>query len=95
MSPFASLRGELVAEVFDLWGTDASRTGYPLPFRCVLRVDAGDANGVSYEQTTARIYNADAALANGEQIIVNNRIWEIDGIADRDALTITFNLRAT
>lgn len=95
MSRFASLRDELVAEVFDLWGTDATRTGYPLPFQCVLRASAAEANGVAYEVMTARIYKSDAVLALGEVLTADAQNWEIDGVLARDALTNTYTLRAT
>jgi len=94
MSKFAALRAELIAEVFDQFADTATRTGYPLSFAVrIARATASD-EGVSYEATTARIYKADAELANGEQITIGSKSWEIDGVIERDELTITYTLRA-
>lgn len=94
MSVFDEHRADLVRAVFENLGTTATRTGYALAFPARMRRRSAEANGMTYEVMTARIYTTDADLAVGEKITVDARTWEIDGVFEKDALTNTYTLRA-
>lgn len=95
MSVFDDHQAALNRAVFDEFAQPVRLNGFIEPINAVINRGTGEFEGVAYETNTAQIYNSDAAIANGQQFVVGSRIFEVDGIAERDELTTTYLLRST
>lgn len=95
MSVFDDHQAALNRAVFDEFAQPVNINGFVTPINAVINLSAAEVEGVTYESNTAQIYNSDAALANGQQLVVRGRIFEVDAPAERDELTTTYLLRST
>lgn len=94
MPAFDDHQAALNRAVFDEFAQPVNINGFVAPINAVINRSAAEVEGATYESNTAQIYNSDAALANGQQFVVGRRIFEVDGIAERDELTTTYLLRS-